>query len=283
MEARRGTLGLIAGGGRFPLEAARAARARGDRLVVVGFRGETDPAVEDLADVFEYLHLGQLGRLIDLLHEADVSRVVMVGKVWKSQLFTDPASLHLDDRALALLKSLRDRRDDSILGAIAGALEAEGICIESQPAAVPELFAGPGPVGALDLTPSQRDDAAFGWRIAKVIAGLDIGQTVVVKDRAVMAVEAIEGTDAAIGRGGALAGGGAVVVKVAKPQQDPRFDMPTIGPETAACLGEARAAALVFEAPGTAVLARELLAREADARELAVVGLHADSVAGSAA
>jgi len=268
-------LGLIAGRGRFPLEVARAARARGESVVGVGFHGETDAALDCTR-----VHLGELGRLIEVLQQAGVRRAVMAGKVPKVHLYGDLESLRPDARALALLARLEDRSDDTILAAIADELATEGIELQDQSQAAPELFAPAGPLGARRPSVPVEADIAFAWPIAKALGGVDVGQTVVVRDRAVLAVEAIEGTDAAIARGAALApGGGCVVVKVAKPGQDPRFDMPAIGLDTLAVLAEVKAAALAFEAGRTAVLDREELAREADARGIAVVGIPPDGPA----
>ena len=265
-------LGLVAGRGRFPLDVARAARARGEGVVAVGFHGETDPALEELVERMSWVHLGELERLIGAL--AGVERAVMVGKVPKTRLYDDPASLRPDARALSLLGRLADRKDDSILGALADELASEGIDLRPQPEVAPELFAGPGVLGSIAPSPEQEADIAFGWPIAKTLGGLDVGQTVVVHRGAVLALEAIEGTDAAVARAGSLApGGDLVVVKVAKPEQDPRFDMPAIGLDTLKVLVAAHVGALAFEAHRTVVLDREDLAREADARGIAVVGV----------
>jgi DUF1009 family protein len=266
-------LGLIAGRGRLPLEVLRSARARGERVVVVGIRGEADLALARETDACTWIHLGELERLIESLRAEGVSEAVMAGKVPKTRLY-DPETLRLDARALAVLGRLADRRDDTILGALAGELESEGIRLRPQPEAVPELFAGLGPVGGVAPSEAQRADIAFGWPVARTLGGLDIGQTVVVRQRAVIAVEAIEGTDAAIARAGALAPeGDLVVVKVAKPDQDPRFDMPALGIDTLKALVAARAGALAFEAGRTVVLDREQLAREADAHGIAIFGV----------
>jgi DUF1009 family protein len=266
-------LGLIAGRGRFPLEVARALRRRGARVVAVAFRNESDPALESEVDTLEWVHLGELGRLVDTLRGAGARQAVMAGKIPKVRLYGDLGPLRPDPRALALLARLRDRKDDTILRAIAAELEGEGVALCAQPDVAPDLFAGPGPVGSRRLSAAEAADVAFAWPIAKALGGLDIGQTVVVRDRAVLAVEAIEGTDAAIARGGALASGGVVVVKVAKPDQDLRFDMPAIGMDTLKALREARATVLAFEAGRTVVLDRDELAREADALGIAVIGV----------
>jgi hypothetical protein len=270
-------LGLIAGRGRFPLDVVRAARRRGERVVAVGFAGEADPELAREAESFVWVHLGELDRLIESLRSMGAAEVVMAGKVPKTHLYGDRGALRPDARALAVLARLPDLRDDTILGAIAAELEVEGIRLRSQPEAVPELFAGPGPLGRLEPAAAQRADVAFGWPVAKAIGALDLGQTVVVRNRAVLAVEAIEGTDACIARAGALApGGGLVVVKVAKPKQDPRFDMPAIGLDTLKALVAAGGSTLAFEAGRTVVLDRDALAREADAHGIAVLGIPAE-------
>jgi hypothetical protein len=267
------TLGLLAGQGRFPLEVVREARRRGERVVAVGIRGDADPALEAEADVFEWVHLGQLQRLVDVFAAEGVERAVVAGKIPKSRLY-DPAALHLDERAISVLRRLADRKDDSIQSALAGELEREGITLLDQPDAAPSLFVGEGPVGSVEPSAAQRADLAFGWAVARSLGEHDIGQSVVVRDCAVVAVEAIEGTDATIARAGQLApGGGLVVVKVAKPGQDPRFDMPAIGPDTIKALAAAGAGAIFFEAGCTVVLEQPGVIRDADAQGIAVVGV----------
>jgi DUF1009 family protein len=203
---------------------------------------------------------------------AGVRELVMVGKVPKADLLRDPQELRLDSQASALMDELADRRDDTILLRVATVLESIGIRLLPQWALLPDALAGEGPLGNITPTPAQEADIAFGFPIAKKLGELDIGQTVVVKDRAVLALEAIEGTDLAIRRAGTLAPGG-VVVKVAKPGQDPRFDVPTIGLRTVLTLAEARCAVLAIEAGATVVLERDALVRAADERGIAVCGV----------
>lgn len=265
-------LGLIAGQGTFPLEVARSARTRGHRVVAVAFRDQTDPRIDHAAAEVTWLYPGEVMKGIGALRAAGVERAVMAGKVAKTALFEEPGALRLDARAAELMDRLPDRRDDSILGLVADFLAGQGIHLLGQAELVPEVLAGEGALGETRPTREQWADVAFGWPIAKQIAALDIGQTVVVKDRAVLALEAIEGTDAAIRRGSSFAHG-ACVVKVAKPRQDPRFDVPTIGLGTAAVLVEARVSLLAFEAGSTVVLDREALVREADAHGIALVGV----------
>jgi DUF1009 family protein len=274
-------LGLIAGAGAFPLVVARSARGRGQRVVAIAFPEHTDPRIEGEAAVVTWLRPGELGAAVGALRSAGARDAVMAGKVPKASLYAEGAALRLDTEARRLLRGVRDRRDDSLLRALADALHERGIRLLPQAQLVPELMAGEGPLGCTRPTPEQVADIAFGWPIAKALAGLDIGQTVVVKDRAVLAVEAIEGTDAAIRRGGAI-GAGAAVVKVAKPDQDPRFDLPAIGLATVSTLVEVRASALAFEAERTVVLDREKLPELADAHGIALLGVDPARAAGEA-
>jgi len=270
------TVGLIAGLGRFPLEVARGARRRGHRVAAVALQELSDPALEAEADRFTWLYLGELNRLFAFFRDAGVEKVVMVGKVPKTFLWKDPSAFRPDAQAITLLKRLADRKDDSILGSIAQAIEEEGFPLLGQADLAPELWAPEGVIGKISPTEEQLGDIAFGWPIAKAIGNLDIGQTVVVRGRAVLALEAIEGTDAAIRRGCALGEKGASVVKVAKPKQDPRFDVPTVGRETLATLIECGVGALAVEAGRTVILDREAVARGADEHGISIVGIDAE-------
>ena len=266
-------LGLIAGRGRLPFELARAARSGGRRIAAVALEGFAEPGLGEAVDDLASLPLGQLERLFGFLRERGVKQVVLAGKVPKGVLYEAPERVRPDARAAALLASLRDRKDDSILLAFAGALEAEGFELLPQADLAPELLAEEGVLGAVAPAPAQLADLAFGWPIAKALGALDVGQTVVVEGRAVLALEAIEGTDEAIRRGTSLGRGGACVVKVAKPQQDARFDVPTVGLATVRALAAGRAALLAVEAGRTLLLEREAMLREADAAGIAVLGV----------
>ena len=265
-------LGLIAGRGSFPLEIARSARERGLRVAAVAFHGQTDPRLGREAHQVTWLHPGEIDAAADALLGAGARDAVMVGKVPKTTLYGDRGDLRADARAVQLMDRLKDRSDASILGTVAEFLASRGIRLLAQTQLVPQLLAEDGPMGATRPTPEQLADVRFGFPIAKTLAELDVGQTIVVKNRAVLAVEAIEGTDEAIRRGGSI-GAGACVVKVAKPNQDPRFDVPTIGVDTVAVLAEAGAALLAFEAGQTVVLDRELLVERADAHGIALIGV----------
>jgi DUF1009 family protein len=255
----------------LPLDVARSARRRGRRVVAVALHGQTDPALEAEASQLVWLHPGQVGRVVAVLREAGVHEAVLAGKVPK-QTLDDAGALRADDVALARLHRLPDRHDASILAGVAAFLGEHGIRLLPQAELVPELLAVAGPYGRLRASPEQLADVAFGWPLAKSIAALGIGQTLVVRAGAVLAVEAIEGTDEAIRRAGAIAAG-ACVIKVAKPAQDPRFDLPAIGTETLAALVDARAGLLAFEAGATLVLGREQLVAAADAHGIALLGV----------
>ena len=266
------TLGLIAGQGAFPLDVARSAQRAGRRVTCVAFRGRTDPRIEEEVAQVIWIHPGEVAAGVAAFQAAGVRDAVMAGKVPKADLLRDPDALRLDDRAADLMGQLDDKLDDTVLGKVADFLESIGIHLLPQAVLVPELLAGEGALGKVQPTPRHEADIAFGLPVAKKLGELDIGQTVVVKDRAVLAVEAIEGTDATLRRAGALVPGG-VAVKVAKPRQDPRFDMPAIGLQTVDALVEARIEVFAFEAGATFVLEREALVCVADAHDIAVVGV----------
>ncbi len=266
-------VGLVAGSGRLPFELAAGARRRGQRVAAVALEGFADPALADAVDACTSLRVGQLERLFSFLRAAGVRQVAMAGKVPKRLLYEAPGRAAPDARAAALLGALDDRRDDSILRAFAGALEAEGFELLAQAELAPELLAQEGRLGQVEAVPAQLADVSFAWSIAKALGALDVGQTVVVEGLAVLALEAIEGTDAAIARGCALGRGGACAVKVAKPQQDPRFDVPAVGVDTIRALAAGGGSALAVEAGRTLLLQRERMLAEADAAGIAVLGV----------
>lgn len=262
-------IGIIAGGGQFPLLFAQAAKEAGRVVVAVGHRNETDTTLEGLADFFCWVKLGQLGKIIKFFKENAVREAAFLGTITKTKIFTD---VWPDLKGLSLWNKIDIKHDDSILRAIAQALEDEGIRVVESTLYLQKLLFPAGVLTKKRPTPAQMLDIRFGWRIAREIGRLDIGQCVVVRDSTVLAVEAIEGTDAAILRGGALGRKQAVVVKVKKPGQDFRFDLPAIGPKTIASMIEVHAAVLAVEA-GQALLfdGREVL-RLADQAGIVVVG-----------
>ena len=271
MSTSPGVLGLIAGGGAFPLDVARSARRQGWDVVAIAFHDHTDPAI-DAAAAVTWLHPGEVEAALTVLAGAGVRAAVMAGKVPKTALHGRADAVRLDATASALLGSTAERSDAALLTGVADLLASHGIRLLPQAALVPELVAGAGPLGRRRPTPAESDDIAFGCGIARAVAALDIGQTVVVKGGCVLAVEAIDGTDATIERAGRIAAGGCVV-KVARPDQDPRFDLPAIGPQTLRVAIAARVAALAFEAGRTVVLDRAAAVVAADAHDIALVGV----------
>jgi len=274
-------LGLIAGLGEFPLEVARAARRRGDVVFAAGIRGLTRPDLEAEVEELQWFHLGELSSFLKAFVEAGVRDAVMAGKVPKSALFHSEGVLRLDALAQRLLARLADQRDDSLLGAFADVLEEGGVKLHGQAAWTPELLVEEGVLGARAPDDAFLADVAFGWPVATALAGLDVGQSVVVKDRAVLALEAIEGTDAALERGALLGGSGTLLVKVAKPTQDPRFDVPVIGLDTIEALARGGARGVVVEAGQTVFLQRKEAMARADAEGLVVLGMVSPAAGGA--
>lgn len=259
------SLALIAGKGAYPLLLAESARRQGiRRLCAVAFRGETDTAITKLVDEVVWVYIGQLGALLDALRGFGIPRAVMAGQISPSHLF----SIRMDAPMLKLLGRLKERNAHSIFGAIGE--ELRGIGIDLQPASLfmESTMPAAGQLSARPPTAEEALDIALGLHVAKATSGLDIGQTVVIKRGTILAVEAFEGTDAAILRAGELGGEGAVVVKVAKRGHDMRFDIPVIGEHTFKTLKKARAAVLAVEAGRTILLEREKLAAEADRQNI---------------
>jgi UDP-2,3-diacylglucosamine hydrolase len=268
-------LGIIAGAGTLPLHVAREAVDRGYEVVAIAFPGITDPVIDRHAKEVVWLKLGQIGKAISALQAHGVTRMVMAGKIEKSNLMR-LWNLRPDRRALAIIRSLADWRDDTILAAIAAEFVREGIMVEEITHWATKLMA---PLGVLTrLAPNSRQykDIAFGRTMAQGIGGLDIGQTVVVKNAAVIVVEAIEGTDRAIRRAGELNIQDAVVVKMAKPGQDMRFDVPGVGPSTIESMLDAQARVLAVEAGKTMITNADEMVRKADFAKISIVGIPAE-------
>jgi DUF1009 family protein len=263
-------IGLIAGGGQFPLIFAQKARVHGYRVVAAAYRNEADPALEGEVDAMEWFHLGQVRRLLRFFHRQEVGQTVMLGTIRKTRLFTD---VKPDIKALSLVAGMRHTHDDGILRAFAGLLEKEGIQVCASTFLLPELLAPAGVWTRRNPSRDERRDMALGWQIAKEIGRLDIGQCIVVGGGSVLAVEAVDGTDATIARGGGLAKGEAVVVKVCKPAQDTRFDIPAIGLTTIETMRAAGARALAVEAGKAVAFDREEMIAAADRYAMAVVAL----------
>lgn len=273
------TLGLIAGEGRFPVVVADCARQMGDRVVAVAFRGSAAPSLAHHVDRLYWVRLGRLGRLIKCLKREKVKSAVLAGRVHHRQIVRSFKVLRYwpDWRTVVFWyrRIHGDRRADSILTAFADELGREGIEVESSVDRVPHLTVEPGCLTRRQPTSRERGDIKLGWGLAKSMGGLDVGQTVVVKDGVALAVEAIEGTDDAIRRGAQLGHGEVVVVKVAKPNQDLRFDVPTVGPSTIVVMAEAGARVLAIEAGKTLVLDQDDFIHDADDADLTVIALTA--------
>lgn len=265
-------LGLIAGNGRFPFLVADAARRAGRRVVAVAIREEAAPELEGRVDSFHWVGLGQLGKAIDTLLSAGVREAVMAGQVKHRQIFSDVVP---DLKLVAVLARLAVKNTDSLIGGVADAIEREGIRLLPSTDLLRDDLARPGAMTKARPGAEARKDIDYGLRIARAIAGLDLGQAVVVKDRAAVALEAMEGTDECIRRAGRIAGHGCTVVKVAKPRQDPRFDVPVIGPATIEVMAEAGARVLAVEAGRTLLLDRAALLAAADGAGVAVWGVEA--------
>jgi len=265
-----GNIGIIAGGGQFPLLFVEAARRAGRTVMVVAHRGETAPEVAAAADAVCWVKLGQLGKVISFFKSNRVTETVFLGSITKTQIFRDVLP---DLKGLTLWNKIDRRQDDAILRAVAGALEKEGITVRESTLYLRHLLFPAGVLTRRKPTREQREDIEFGWRNARAIGALDIGQCVVVRNRTVLAVEAIDGTDATIRRGGLLAKEKAVVVKVRKPGQDFRFDLPATGLTTITTLRSVGAAVLAVEAGQSLLFDPEAMVREADAAGIVVVGV----------
>lgn len=264
-------IGLIAGNGDFPIAFARAAREKGMQVIAVAHEGETLPELAECVDSITWIKVGQLGKLINAFRDQGVKDVLMAGGIKKTRLFQGGMP---DFRGMALLAKMIHKKDDSILRALAQELESEGITVRESTLYLDNIVAAQGVVTKRKPTKEEKLDIEFGWQMAKEVGRLDIGQTVVVKGQAVLAVEAIEGTDEAIRRGGLLCGEGAVVVKVCKPQQDLRFDLPAIGSLTIKTMAQVKASCLAVEAGKTIIIDRETVIRDAERVGIAIVAIH---------
>ncbi len=267
-------IGLIAGNGRFPFLVLDAARTLGHSVTVVAIKEEADPALEAAAAGAEgcqlqWVSLGQLGRCISVLQDAAVTQAVMAGQVKHNKLF---AGVIPDLTLLSVVKRLGTRNTDALISAVADVLAEHGIELIDSTSFLQPLLARSGALTKRQPSERERQNLEFGYEMADAVAGLDMGQTIVVKDRAVVAVEAMEGTDEVIARAGRLAGPGTCVVKVAKPNQDMRFDVPVVGLPTIEAMRQAGAVLLSIDAARTLVLDGDEVFRMADEAGIVVVG-----------
>ena len=263
------TIGIIAGNRSLPLIFARQARQMGvKRLVAVAGEGETDPALAPLVDDLVWLKVGQLSKMISAFVERGVKHCVMVGQIAPKNLY----DVRPDLRAMGVLFRLKERNAHTIFGAVADELKKDGVELIAATPWLQPLMPGAGFRLGPKLSDTQREDVEFGYRIAKEVSRLEIGQMVLVKEGTVLAVEAFEGTDKCLARGGALAGkdGGAVAVKVPKENHDYRFDIPCLGPGTLEACTTARVAVLAFEAGKSLLLEPEICAQLASRNKISV-------------
>jgi hypothetical protein len=262
-------LGIIAGNGVYPRLLAEAARKAGvKKIIAAAFTGETDPVLQQHVDVLEWMRVGQLNRLLTFFRAHDIHHAIMAGQIAPKNLF----DLRPDWKALMLLGKLKQRNAESIFAAIADELVKVNVDLLPATTFLEDSLAASGPISGPKLSRNEEDDVDLGWKIAKEIARLDIGQTILVRSGTVVAIEALEGTNDAIRRGGELAGSGAVMVKVAKPSQDMRFDVPVIGLETIRVAAEARLRVIAVEAGKTLLLEHDAIVDLANHSKISIIG-----------
>ena len=271
MEKMVSKVGLIAGNGRFPIIFAEAARKKGVEVIAIGINEETSTELEKFVNKIYWLGVGELERLLKILKEENICSIVMAGQVKHKLLFDN--NINIDKKMQFLLEGLKNKKTDSIIGAVARLLELSGIKVLSSITFLSEYLPEKGVL--TKPLPDERilKDIDFGRRIAKSIAGLDIGQSVMVKDKVVLAVESIEGTDEAIRRAARYGKEGIVVIKVTKPGQDMRFDVPVVGPDTIKLLQEVKAACLAIEAKKTLIIDKPDTSRLAEEAGIAIVAV----------
>jgi hypothetical protein len=270
-------LGLIAGNGRFPFLVAEAARRAGRRVVAVAVKEEAAPDLAASVDEIHWVGLGQLGRCIEALRSAGATEAVMAGQVQHKRIFS---GIVPDLKLAAVLMRLAVKNTDSLIGGVADALAREGITLLSSTALLQDQMATGGAMSRRRPGDGERKDIAYGVRVARALSALDLGQTVVIKGQAAVALEAMEGTDETIRRAGRLAGPGTTVVKLAKPRQDMRFDVPVVGIRTVEAMREAGAATLAVEVGKTLLIDRPAVLAAADEAGLSVWGIEGDGEAG---
>jgi DUF1009 family protein len=263
-------IGIIAGGGQFPLLFAKAAHSQGLKVYAAAHQGETDEALVDHVQRLQWVKLGQLGKIISFFKQEGVKKTVFIGSITKTNIFRD---VRPDLKGLGLWNKINIKQDDAILRAVADRLEKDGIEVVASTGYVPELLFPKGILTQKKPTKDQMVDIVYGWEIARSLGNLDIGQCVVVRNQTVLAVEAIEGTDATILRGGTLGKEKAVVVKLRKPKQDLRFDLPAIGMKTIDSMKEVKASVLAVEAEYALFFDRDAVIQAADNAGIVIVGV----------
>lgn len=263
-------IGLIAGSGQFPIIFSKIAGSKGFLVYAAAFLNEAEQTLKEHVEKIEWLHLGQVKRLVNFFKKNEINEVVMLGAIKKTRMFFD---VKPDIKAISLIARMKSTHDDGLLTAFAGMLEKEGIIVKSSTFLLPDLLAQEGCWTKQKPTRAEKADIDIGLHIAKEIGRLDIGQCVVVCGGSVLAVEAIDGTDATIRRGGKLGNGEAVIVKVCKPEQDTRFDMPAVGVQTIRTMYESGVKVLAVEAKKAVVFDREEMITLADNSGISIVAV----------
>jgi hypothetical protein len=262
-------IGLIAGDGRFPIIFAENVRRLGFTVSAIAHVGTTLPELESYVEHIHWLKIGQFGKALAALKQDGVGQAVMLGGIKKANVFT---TLRPDLRALAIFSRLKHWKDDAILRAVAGELEREGIKILDSTFGLQDILAEEGYLTSMKPSKKEVEDIQLGWKTLETLGALDIGQCVVVKNRVIVSVEAVEGTDEAITRGGKLGGKGGVVIKRTKPHQDLRFDLPAIGPQTIQTMVSVEATVLAIEAGRTVIIDREDVLSQANEAGISIIG-----------
>lgn len=263
-------IGLIAGSGQFPIIFAKAAKSKGLAVYAAAYMNEADPVLKDHVDVIEWLNIGQVKRLINFFKHNNISEAVMLGAIKKTRMFSD---IRPDMKAISIVAGMKSTHDNGILSSFARVLEKEGIKIQPSTFLLPDLLAQEGCWTKRRPCKSEKADIKLGWNLAKEIGRLDIGQCVVVGGGSILAVEAIDGTDATILRGGKLGKGNAVVVKVCKPNQDIRFDIPAVGVQTIKTMCQVEAKAIAIETGKAVVFDRQEMIDLANKHGISIVAL----------
>lgn len=265
---------MIAGNGRFPLLALETARKLGDEVVAIGIREEASPEIEALAARCHWISLGQLTRLIEILKQEGISEVIMAGQVKHASIFS---SIRPDMKLFKLMGSLKEKNTDALIGGVAKILEEEGIRLADSTLLLKPLLAGAGVLSKRESRPEEEKDIAYGRRIANLLAGLDVGQSVAICDRACVAVEAMEGTDAMLRRAATLVNGKPLrLVKVSRRRGHLLFDVPVVGPRTIEVMQETGATALAVDAGRTLLLDRDEMLQRANDGGIAIIGCDAE-------
>lgn len=264
-------IGLIAGNGKFPFLFARQARKKNYQIVAVGIKRDTAFLLKYFVDRLEWVGPGELKKMFSFFKKEGVCNVVMAGQVTPANLFDK--NVVIDAEFQELFKSMEDRKADTIFSAVANRLKREGMILQDSTFLVKEYLAPKGTITKRGPSEQELEDIAFGSEIAKSMGSIDVGQTVVVKGKAILAIEAMEGTDRAIVRGGKIAQQGAVVVKVSKPEQDNRFDVPVVGPRTIEAMRTSKASCLAIESGRTLIIDREKTVRLANKSNISIVSI----------